>query len=156
MPPLYTFTIADPENVVTLFFFAVTALISSNLTSRVRDQAITARQRARATEELYQFSRKLAGAPVLDDLLWAAVHQIARMLAVRVVILLPDGETITVRAGFPPEDQLDAADLAAAKWAWEKNHAAGRGSDTLPGAKWLFLPMQTGRGAVGGDRHRPR
>ena len=149
LPPLYTFTIADPENVVALFFFAVTAVIASNLTARVRAQAITARQRARTTEELYQFSRKLAGAANLDDLLWATVHQIALMLKVRVVILLPENGKVAVRAGFPPEDSLDAADLAAAIWTWERNHVAGRGSDTLPGAKRLFMPMQTGRGAVG-------
>ena len=149
LPPLYTFTIADPENVVALFFFAITAVIASNLTARVRAQAITARQRARTTEELYQFSRKLAVAANLDDLLWATVHQIALMLKVRVVILLPEGDSVAVRAGFPPEDSLDAADVAAARWCWDKNHAAGRGSDTLPGAKRLFLPMQTGRGAVG-------
>ena len=149
LPPLYTFTIADPENVVALFFFAVTAVIASNLTARVRAQAITARQRARTTEELYQFSRKLAGAANLDDLLWATVHQIALMLKVRVVILLPEDGSVVVRAGFPPEDSLDAADVAAARWCWEKNHAAGRGADTLPGAKRLFMPMQTGRGAVG-------
>jgi two-component system sensor histidine kinase KdpD len=149
LPPYYTFTIADPENVVALFFFAITAVIASNLTARVRAQAITARQRARTTEELYQFSRKLAGAANLDDLLWATVHQIALMLKVRVVILLPEDSKMVVRAGFPPEDTLDAADLAAAKWSWERNHAAGRGADTLPGAKRLFLPMQTGRGAVG-------
>ena len=149
LPPLYTFTISDPENVVALFFFAVAAVIVSNLTARVRAQAITARARARTTEELYLFSRKLAVATNLDDLLWATVHQIALMLKVRVVLLLPDEERIVVRAGFPPEDTLDAADLAAARWCWEKNHPAGRGADTLPGAKRLFLPMQTGRGAVG-------
>jgi two-component system sensor histidine kinase KdpD len=149
LPPLYTFTIADPENVVALFFFTITAVIASNLTARVRAQAITARQRARTTEDLYQFSRKLAGAANLDDLLWATVHQIALMLKVRVVILLPEGDSVAVRAGFPPEDSLDAADVAAARWCWDKNHAAGRGSDTLPGAKRMFLPMQTGRGPVG-------
>ncbi len=149
LPPLYTFTIADPENVVALFFFGITAVIASNLTARVRAQAIVARQRARTTEELYQFSRKLAGAANLDDLLWATVHQMALMLKVRVVILLPEQGTVAVRAGYPPEDTLDAADLAAAKWSWERNHAAGRGSDTLPGAKRLFMPMNTGRGAVG-------
>jgi len=149
LPPLYTFTIADPENIVALFFFGVTAVIASNLTARVRAQAIVARQRARTTEELYQFSRKLAGAANLDDLLWATVHQIALMLKVHVVILLPEEGTVAVRAGFPPEDTLDAADLAAAKWCWEKNRAAGRGSDTLPGARRLFKPMNTGRGAVG-------
>ena len=149
LPPLYTFTIADPENVAALFFFGVTAVIASNLTARVRAQAIVARQRARTTEELYQFSRKLASAANLDDLLWATVHQIALMLKVRVVILLPEDGRVAVRAGFPPEDMLDAADLAAAKWSWEKNRTAGRGSDTLPGAKRLFMPMNTGRGAVG-------
>ena len=149
LPPLYTFTIADPENVVALFFFVVAAVIASNLTARVRAQAITARARARTTEELYLFSRKLAVATNLDDLLWATVHQIALMLKVHVVLLLPEDDGISVRAGFPPEDRLDDADLAAARWCWEKNHPAGRGADTLPGAKRLFLPMQTGRGAVG-------
>ena len=149
LPPLYTFTIADPENVVAVFFFAVVAVIASNLAARVRSQAIVARQRARTAEELYQFSRKLAVAASLDDLLWATVHQVALMLKVRVVILLPADGSVAVRAGFPPDDELDAADIAAAKWSWEKNHPAGRGADTLPGAKRLFLPMQTGRGPVG-------
>jgi len=54
-----------------------------------------------------------------------------------------------VKAGYPPEDQLDKADLAAANWAWSNDRAAGRGSDTLPGAKRLFLPMRTGRGPIG-------
>jgi two-component system, OmpR family, sensor histidine kinase KdpD len=163
LPPLYTFTIADPENVVALFFFAIVAVIASNLAARVRGQALSARLRARQTDDLYQFSRKLAVAVTLDDLLWATAHQIALMLKVRVVLLLPpppredgreDGRddshaTIAVRAGFPPEDMLDEADLAAAKWSWEKNHIAGRGSDTLPGGKWLFQPLRTGRGPLG-------
>ena len=149
LQPLYTFTIADPENVVALFFFAVVALVASNLAARVRGQALAARLRARVTDDLYQFSRKLTVAVTLDDLLWATAHQIALMLKVRVVLLLPEGDTVTVRAGFPPEDMLDDADLAAAKWCWEKDHVAGRDSDTLPGAKWLFLPLRTGRGPLG-------
>ena len=56
---------------------------------------------------------------------------------------------LTVKAGYPPEDQLDKADLAAANWAWGNDRTAGRGSDTLPGAKRLFLPMRTGRGPIG-------
>jgi two-component system sensor histidine kinase KdpD len=71
------------------------------------------------------------------------------MLKVRVVLLLPENGSITVKAGYPPEDTLDDADVAAAKWAWQNDRAAGRGSDTLPGAKRLFLPMRTGRGAIG-------
>ena len=149
LPPLYTFTIADPENVVVLFFFTIAALIASNLAARVRAQAIAARERARITEELYLFSRKLAGVATLDDLLWTTVHQIALMLKVRVVVLLPEDGGLVVKAGFPPEDMLDEADLAAARWCFEKNQATGRGADTLPGAKRRFMPLRTGRGAVG-------
>jgi len=147
--PLYTFQIADPENVNALFFFAVVALIASNLTSRVRAQAVVARDRAKATEDLYLFARKLAAVFSLDDLLWATAFQFAQMLKVRVVILLPDGESVSVRAGYPPEDTLGEDDVAAAKWVWQHAAPAGRGADTLPGAKWLFLPMRTGRGSVG-------
>jgi two-component system sensor histidine kinase KdpD len=71
------------------------------------------------------------------------------MLKVRVVLLLPEDGVLTVKAGYPPEDQLDKADLAAANWAWDNDRPAGRGSDTLPGAKRLFLPMRTGRGPIG-------
>jgi two-component system, OmpR family, sensor histidine kinase KdpD len=149
LPPLYKFTISDRENVVALFFFALVAVIVSNLMVRVRDQVMTARERAKVTEDLYLFSRKLAGIVSLDDLLWATVYQMAAMLRVRVVLLLPDGEGVSVRAGYPPEDLLDDADLAAAAWAWGHSRAAGRGADTLPGAKRLFLPMRTGRGTIG-------
>jgi two-component system, OmpR family, sensor histidine kinase KdpD len=149
LPPLYTFTIADPENVVALFFFTIVALIASNLAARVRAQAVAARERARITEELYLFSRKLAGTATLDDLLWATAHQIALMLKVRVVLLLPENGGLAVKAGFPPEDMLDEADLAAARWCFEKSQATGRGADTLPGAKRRFMPLRTGRGAVG-------
>jgi two-component system sensor histidine kinase KdpD len=107
------------------------------------------RERATMTENLYLFSRKLAGVFTLDDLLWATAFQVAQMLKVRVVVLLPAAESIEVRAGYPPEDMLDAADMAAARWVWDHGSPAGRGADTLPGAKRLFLPMRTGRGTVG-------
>jgi two-component system sensor histidine kinase KdpD len=149
LSPNYSFTISGPENFVALFFFFVVAAIASNLTARVRTQALVARDRANTNEDLYLFSRKLAGVTDLDDLLWATAYQIARMLKLRVVLLMRQDESVEVRAGYPPEDVLDDDDLAAAKWTWDHGTAAGRGADTLPGAKRLFLPMRTGRGVVG-------
>lgn len=149
LPPVYTFTITDPTNVAAFFFFMLVAILVSNLAARVRNQAVSAFGRVRTTESLYAFSRKLAGTAALDDVLWASAYQMALMLQVRVVLLLPDDGIITVKAGYPPEDQLDQADLAAANWAWSNDHPAGRGSDTLPGSKRLFLPMRTGRGPIG-------
>jgi two-component system, OmpR family, sensor histidine kinase KdpD len=149
LPPIYTFTITEPTNVAAFFFFMLIAILVSNVAARVRTQADTAIGRIRTTEQLYAFSRKLAGTATLDDVLWATAYQTALMLKVRVVLLLPDDGVLTVKAGYPPEDELDKADLAAANWAWSNDRPAGRGSDTLPGAKRLFLPMRTGRGLVG-------
>ncbi|WP_035642541.1 sensor histidine kinase KdpD, partial [Bradyrhizobium sp. ORS 375] len=149
LPPLYTFTITDPTNVAAFFFFMLIAMLVSNVAARVRVQADSATQRIRTTEQLYAFSRKLAGTATLDDVLWATAYQAALMLKVRVVLLLPQDGKLTVMTGYPPEDQLDDADLAAASWAFANDRAAGRGSDTLPGAKRLFLPMRTGRGLIG-------
>ena len=126
LPPIYTFTITDPTNIAAFVLFAVLSVVVSNLAARGRTQAVTAHERVRTVESLYAFSRKLAGAGTLDDVLWATAHQIAAMLKVRVVLLLPENGSIALKAGYPPEDTLDDADLAAAKWAWEKNRPAGR------------------------------
>jgi len=149
LPPIYTFTIADPTNIAAFFLFMLIAILVSNVAARVRTRADTATGRIRTTEQLYAFSRKLAGTATLDDVLWATAYQTALMLKVRVVLLLPEDGLLTVKTGYPPEDQLDQADLAAANWAWSNDRSAGRGSDTLPGAKRLFLPMRTGRGSIG-------
>jgi two-component system, OmpR family, sensor histidine kinase KdpD len=151
VPPVYTFDIADPDNALALFFFFVVAVIVSNLTAATRSQIVIARTRAKTTAALYAFSRKLAGIGILDDLLWATAHQVSSMLRLHTVLLLPDNETaaLALAAGYPPEDTLDEAEMAAARWCWEHNHAAGRGADTLPGGRWLFLPLRTGSGPVG-------
>ena len=147
--PYHTLNISDPSDVVAVIFFTAVAVIVANVAARARSLAVAAMGRARTTESLYAFSRKLSGIGTLDDVLWATAYQIALMLRLRVVVLLPEHGTIEVKAGYPPEDVLGEADIAAAKWAWEHDRPAGRGADTLPGAKRLFLPMRTGRGAIG-------
>lgn len=148
LEPRYTLTVSAPDSVVALLFYFGVALVASNLAVAVQRQAASARARARTTEDLYLFS-KLAGTSTLDDVLWATAYQMASMLKVRVVLLLPENNTITVKAGYPPDDTLADADIAAAQWAWEHNRATGRGADTLPGAKRLYLPLRTGSGAIG-------
>ena len=147
--PYYTFTIDEPANIVSVVFFTIVAIVVSNVAAYARVQAVAAMERARTTELLYTFSRKLAGTGTLDDVLWATAYQTALMLKVRVVLLLPEGDDIAVKAGYPPEDRLDDADFAAARWAWRQDGLAGRGAEVLPEAKRLFLPMRTGRGVIG-------
>ncbi|MGE0725216.1 MAG: DUF4118 domain-containing protein, partial [Alphaproteobacteria bacterium] len=149
LPPFHTFTIHDPQNVLALISFLAVAIFTSNLASRVRDQAAATRRRFRATAALYDFSRKLAATGNLDDLLWAIAHQVAVVLDGRAVVLLPDGERLTIQSAYPPDDRMPEADWAAALWAWTRDEPAGRGSETLPNAERQYFPMRTGRGTLG-------
>jgi two-component system, OmpR family, sensor histidine kinase KdpD len=149
LPPLYTLSISDRDNVVALFFFFVVAIIAGNLTAQIRAQAVAERERARMTENLYLFSRKLAAVITLDDLLWVTAFQIAQMLKTRVIILLQESDQLELRAGYPPEDTLTASDRAAAQWVWTHAAPAGRDTNNQNISKYLFLPMRTGRGPIG-------
>jgi two-component system sensor histidine kinase KdpD len=149
LPPLYEFTIRDPANVVALFFFMFVAIVASALAARTRSQTESARREARTTAELYAFSRKIAGVMELYDLLWIVVTHLARLLNAEVVVLMPEDEKLESQAAFPPDSELTDADLAAARWSWDADHPTGKGTDTLPGGRWLFVPIRTVRGSVG-------
>ena len=59
LPPLFRFTIADPQNWVALLAFLVTAVVASQLSERARRSAKYADQRRREVERLYSFSQQL-------------------------------------------------------------------------------------------------
>jgi two-component system sensor histidine kinase KdpD len=61
LPPVGTFTIADPQNWVALFAFLITSITGSQLSSRIRKEADEAHRRRREVERLYRFSRQLLG-----------------------------------------------------------------------------------------------
>lgn len=88
--PRYTFTVADPSQVLALIFFCAAAVLTSTLTARERQHAETAHDQARTTAELLAFSRKLAGIRKLDTLTAVTAAQIASMLEVDALLLLPD------------------------------------------------------------------
>jgi len=59
LPPIGSFTIADPQNWVALLAFLVTSIMGSQLSARIRKEADEAHQRRREIERLYKFSQKL-------------------------------------------------------------------------------------------------
>jgi two-component system sensor histidine kinase KdpD len=147
--PYHTFIVAHREDVLTMILFLVVAVIVGNLAARLKAQVEAMRTTAKRTANLYDFSRKIAAAVALDDVLWAAVHHVASTLQCQSLVLLPHEGRLEIAAGYPPEDQISPTARGAAQWAWEHGQAAGWSSDTLPGSEWLFLPLKTGRGRLG-------
>lgn len=59
LPPLFQFTIVDPQNWIALFAFLVTAVVGSQLSERARRGTQHADQRRHEVERLYSFSQEL-------------------------------------------------------------------------------------------------
>ena len=76
IPPLYTFTIAEPYELLALLIFLVVAVISSALAGRVREQARIAAARMRAMRRLYEFTRRLSGLATLDAVAEGAAGEV--------------------------------------------------------------------------------
>src|SRR5580693_8191865 len=55
LPPLHTFTIADPQNWVALAAFLFTSIVGSQLSARIRKEADEANNRRHEVERLYDF-----------------------------------------------------------------------------------------------------
>ncbi|MBE0553330.1 MAG: sensor histidine kinase KdpD [Rhodobacteraceae bacterium] len=144
--PRYTFQVSRRGEFLTLGLFLVASLITGNLAARLRGRIEAQAAIADRTNKLYDFSRRVAAAATADDVVWASVSHVATTLRCEAVLLMPRGAELGVVGGFPPEDRLEVRDQSAAQFAWEKGEAAGRGSDTLPTARWFFLPL------VAGDR----
>lgn len=76
LPPVGTFTIADPQNWVALLAFLITAILGSQLSTRVRKEADRSNRRRREIEKLYLFSQKLLGEGNVIQLLNAIPNHI--------------------------------------------------------------------------------
>jgi two-component system sensor histidine kinase KdpD len=147
--PLYTFTVAQPHELLALVVFLVVAIISSALAGRVRAQVQLAAQRMRATRRLYEFTRTLSRLATLDAIAEGAATEINSSMGRGTVVLLEEGGELQLRAAWPPVDQLDTGPMTAARWAFTRNEPAGADTATLPTVPWYFLPLQSPRGVAG-------
>ena len=158
IPPLYTFTVAQPQELFALLIFLAVAVLTGSLTGRVRDQREGVIKNAEITRSLYDYSRKLSGASSADDVLWAAAAHLHATFGRRIVLLVAEGDDLQIRAAWPPDAQLDAAAMTAARWAQQKNEPAGWGTGTLPSIEYQFRPLVAARGPIavcGFEPHSP-
>jgi two-component system sensor histidine kinase KdpD len=150
VPPFYSFTVADFQHVVTFGVMFLVAVVISSLTKRIRDQADSARGREQRTASLYGMSRDLAGARAVASLAEVATRHVHDLFEANVAILLESGEggLDSIAAGdftFTPDDK----ERGVAEWVWRHDKAAGLGTDTLPSAGALYLPLRGTRDRIG-------
>jgi two-component system sensor histidine kinase KdpD len=147
--PHHTLQVEHWHDLVTLVVLLLVGITISLLAGRVREQVEAARARMTALRVLYDFARRLSAAKTARELLHAVVLTGHRLTTRPAMVLLPEGEDLVIRYAWPPEDALDAASGAAARWALGHGEPAGAQTGTLPAAPWHFRPLRSAGRMVG-------
>jgi two-component system sensor histidine kinase KdpD len=150
VPPYFTFAVSDVQYFVTFAVMLVVAIVVSSLTVRIRQQADAARYRERRTAALYDLSRELAGTRGEENLVQAAVRHISEVFGCQVVVLRPEPTGgLVPKAAHPDRFEIDTNEDGVIRWVFEHRRMAGLGTDTLPGAQALYVPLIASQGIVG-------
>jgi two-component system sensor histidine kinase KdpD len=96
--PLYSFQIADPQEVINLILFIFVAVVVSQLATRLKRQLEMARQREIDMRDLYAFSRRLAVAFDVSDIHLSIEDHLATVMQ-RKVVLFASAREATVSNG---------------------------------------------------------
>jgi two-component system, OmpR family, sensor histidine kinase KdpD len=142
VPPRYNFAVTDAQYLVTFAVMLTVALVIANLTANVRQQTRVAGARERRTALLYAMSRELAATRGITHMARVAVRHVAEVFECKAVVLLPGaGGKLHYPTNPPLEQSLVGADLAVAQWVADHGRQAGLGTDTLPAAPALNVPL---------------
>jgi len=153
IPPYVTLLVDEPKTLVTLAASGLALMIIAYVGDTARQAIQLSKKRALLMTELYAFSKKLAAAVTITQLLDIALRQMSDMLAARVVFIIKEDGRLVVKAGFPHPHQIGSQELAAAAWSYAKGLPAGKGSETLPGIPLVFFTFEKPGGNNRLSRH---
>jgi two-component system sensor histidine kinase KdpD len=146
VPPRMSFTVADTQYLLTFAVMLLTSLTISHLTASLRRQARIATLRERRTGAMFAMTRELGAALTTAQIIEIGSRHVAEIFQARVAILLPDSaEKMRQKIENPdPVMTLDEAELDVdiGQWVYDQQKPAGHGTDTLPAATALYLPLK--------------
>ena len=146
---------SDPSYIATFGIMFIVALLGSSLTIRVKTQAKMNADKAYRTAILLESSHKLQTADSAEAILTVTAQQLGHLLERDLVVYPTDGKgglLPAVTFPFAEERDLSAlltpAEEAVAEWVLKNNKHAGATTNTLPGAKCLYLSIRSTGGAL--------
>ncbi len=156
VPPYYTLAIEDLRHLFTFAVMLAAGGLISSLMARVRSGERAAREREQRTGALFELTRALAAARDEPSIGKIAATQIRSVLESEAILLVADAASADgVRAPYPPGSPLDDADRTVARWVLSHGRPAGRGLETLHGARILAVPLVAHGKTVGAIAVRP-
>ena len=150
VPPIFTFRITGITDVMLFCTYFVVALAMGHLAARLRAQQSAERRREQRATALYLLTRELAQASDFADLLAIIIREVGKATQAEAALSLPEeGQNATLTPYFASLWAMAEKEQSVACWAFLHRQSAGRGTDTLPSAEGLHLPLMAGERAVG-------
>ena len=140
VPPQFTFAVSDAQYLFTFIVMLLVGLIVGQLTARLRYQATFASRGEERARRMFEMARDLSAALAPEQVTEIGERYLAAMIPGKSGVLVLD-EDETLR----PVEATDArpeVDMAIARWCVDRSEPAGTGTDTLPAAGKLYLPLK--------------
>ena len=156
VPPYFSFSVNDAQYLITFAVMLGIGLLVSALTVRVRERMQSAQRQERRAAALYRLTKQLSAVVGTEFLIQIAGKQIREIFGGEVVLFVsePDG-SIELRFGQTTEVAKLPVNAVVAQWVAEHDQVAGMGTDTLPNATALFIPLTGSQRTVGAVGVRP-
>ncbi len=153
VPPIMTFSVYDIRYIWSFAIFLIVSFLIGGRTELLRLEAKAARQREKSIRALYEFSREIAAVVDLEQIAQALASHTGETIDRYTMVLLPDiNDKLAVQGAYQRENSSDLEkklslpepEYAVADWAFRHGQVAGRSTETLPGVKYLYVPLITG------------
>ena len=145
VPPVFSLTVHDIRHVFVFVMFLLVAIVTGTMATKLRNELDKTKEREQRTLALYALSQKIAAESDLQRVLRTVVEGVAETVKGEVIMLVhnPDAEALLELAAYPSYNALaDDKERAVAHWVLEHGQKAGRGTETLSAAQWLFFPVK--------------
>jgi two-component system sensor histidine kinase KdpD len=141
VPPRFTLAVSDVQYLLTFGVLLIVGLVIGHLAAGTRYQAQVATHREERARDLYQMARELSAALTESQIVEISDRFIRSSFRAKAALLLADLQDRLVLQVPGPAGPAEI-DTAIAQWVFDRNEAAGIGTDTLPASPLLYLPLK--------------
>ena len=152
--PYFTFHFDDSAYFVTFVIMFMIALLSGSLTAKLKDNARQSARSAFRTKILFETNQLLQKEEDEQTIINVAAGQVMKLLKRDLVIYLTEGEGLSEPNIYRTEDSnlaelTSEREKAVAVWVFCNNKHAGATTDTLSGARCLYLAIRVNQKVYG-------
>ncbi|MDD5361464.1 MAG: sensor histidine kinase KdpD [Ignavibacteria bacterium] len=150
VPPKFTLWISKSEDILTFIMFFIIAYVTGVLTTRIRQREKAIRQREERAVALYNLANDLSKAINLDEVVKESVKNFKKVFHSEAVIFLKEEDTALLKQVIDNQaENIPEKEFSVAEWVCANGKRAGKFTDSLPFAEYVYYPIKGPRGIYG-------